>query len=43
MNVKMTELRELEMELKEEQEKVAEYTPSIERIHKIDKQLSLLR
>ena len=29
MNVKMKELRELEISLKEEQEKVAEYAPSI--------------
>ena len=43
MNVKMTELRTLEKELKDEQEKVAEYTPSIERISDIDTQLSLLR
>ena len=36
MNVKMMELRELEMELKDEQEKVGEYAPSIERIQEID-------
>ena len=39
MNVKMKELRELEISLKEEQEKVAEYAPSISRIHEIDEQL----
>ena len=43
MNVKMAELRTLEKELKDEQGKVAEYTPSIERVYEIDTQLSLLR
>ena len=43
MNVKMKELRELELSLKEEQERVAEYGPSISRIHKIDEQLTSLR
>ena len=43
MNVKMKELRELELSLKEEQEKVAEYGPSISRIHEIDEQLVSLR
>ena len=36
MNVKMMELRELEIELKDEQEKVGEYAPAIERIREID-------
>ena len=36
MNVKIMELRELEIELKEEQEKMGEYAPSIERIREID-------
>ena len=43
MNVKMKELRDLELELKGEQEKVAEYAPSIERIHEIDELLRELR
>lgn len=43
MNMKVTELRDLELELKEEQGKVAEYAPSIERIHRIDKRLTTLR
>ena len=43
MNVKMKELRELEVSLKEEQAKVAEYAPSISRIHEIEEQLSSLR
>ena len=43
MNVKLKELRELELSLKEEQEKVAEYAPSISRIHEIEEQLSSLR
>jgi uncharacterized protein YhaN len=43
MNVKMKELRELEVSLKEEQGKVEEYAPSISRIHEINEQLSSLR
>ncbi|HJF31597.1 MAG TPA: AAA family ATPase [Sporosarcina psychrophila] len=43
MNVKIAELRELELELKDEQEKVAEYTPSIERIQAIDDRLTELQ
>lgn len=43
MNVKMKELRELEVSLKEEQGRVEEYAPSISRIHEIDEQLSSLR
>ncbi|WP_342537582.1 AAA family ATPase [Sporosarcina sp. FSL K6-1540] len=43
MNVKIMELRELEIELKEEQEKVGEYAPSIERIREIDDLLTELR
>ena len=43
MNVKMAELRMLEKELKDEQEKVAEYAPSIERVYEIETELSLLR
>lgn len=43
MNVKMTELRILEKELKAEQEKVAGYTPSIEKVFDIDAEISLLR
>lgn len=42
MNVKIKELRNLEKEVSEEQLKVAEYMPSIERIREIDKQLSSL-
>ena len=43
MNVKIMELRELEIELKDEQEKVKEYAPSIERIQEIDELLTGLR
>ncbi|WP_172372933.1 ATP-binding protein [Sporosarcina jiandibaonis] len=43
MNLKMKELRELEVSLKEEQEKVEEYAPSISRIHEIEEQLASLR
>ena len=43
MNLKMTELRELESELKIEQAKVEEYAPSVERINEIDINLSVLR
>jgi len=43
MNVKMLELRELEIELKVEQEKVGEYAPSIERIREIDNLVTELR
>ena len=43
MNVKIMELRELEIELKDEQEKVEEYAPSIERIREIDELLTGLR
>jgi len=43
MNVKIMELRELEIELKDEQEKVGEYAPSIERIREIDDLLTELR
>lgn len=43
MNVKIMELRELEIELKEEQGKVGEYAPSIERIREIDDLLTELR
>nr|WP_246880663.1 AAA family ATPase [Sporosarcina sp. 6E9] len=43
MNVKMKELRELEISLKEEQEKVEEFAPSISRIHEIEERLSSLR
>ncbi|KAA0944339.1 AAA family ATPase [Sporosarcina sp. ANT_H38] len=43
MNVKIMELRELEIELKDEQEKVGEYAPSIERIGEIDNLLIELR
>ena len=39
MNVKIAELRELEIELKEEQEKMGEYAPSIERIREIDERV----
>lgn len=42
MNVKVTELRSLELELKEEQEKIEEYAPSIKRIHQIEEQLAIL-
>ncbi|WP_342506211.1 AAA family ATPase [Sporosarcina sp. FSL K6-2383] len=38
MNVKMMELRELEMELKDAQGKVAEYAPAIQRLQEIDTQ-----
>lgn len=41
MNVKMKELRELELELKEEQKKVDEYGPLIERVKVIDEQLHI--
>ncbi|WP_203248682.1 ATP-binding protein [Sporosarcina beigongshangi] len=40
MNVKMMELRELEIELKDAQGKVAEYAPAIQRLQEIDKQLT---
>ncbi|MBO0588957.1 AAA family ATPase [Sporosarcina sp. E16_8] len=43
MNVKIMELRELEIELKDEQQKVGEYAPSIERIREIDDLLTELR
>lgn len=43
MNVKIMELRELEIELKDEQQKVGEYAPSIERIREIDDLLTDLR
>ncbi|WP_342514540.1 AAA family ATPase [Sporosarcina sp. FSL K6-1522] len=43
MNVKIAELRDLEMELKNEQTKVAEYVPAIERIQQIDGRLTALR
>ena len=43
MNVKIKELRELEIELTEEQTKVEEYTPSINRIYEIDAHLATLR
>ncbi|WP_186672126.1 AAA family ATPase [Sporosarcina sp. BP05] len=43
MNVKIMEIRELEIELKDEQEKVGEYAPSIERIREIDDLLTELR
>lgn len=43
MNVKIVELRELEIELKAEQEKVGEYAPSIERIREIDDLVTELR
>ena len=43
MNAKMTELRELESELKIEQAKVEEYAPSIKRIIEIDNKLLTLR
>ncbi|MBE1554911.1 ATP-binding protein [Sporosarcina limicola] len=43
MNVKMAELRELEIELKEEQGKATAYAPSIERIQEINQRLAELR
>jgi uncharacterized protein YhaN len=43
MNIKIMELRELEIELKDEQGKVGEYAPSIERIQEIEKLLTELR
>ncbi|MFC5591747.1 AAA family ATPase [Sporosarcina soli] len=43
MNVKMAELRELELELKKEQEKIADYAPAVERIRQIDERLQHLR
>ncbi len=43
MNVKIVELRELELELKEEQGKVEEYAPSIKRLEEIDVHLIELR
>ncbi|MER2088924.1 MAG: AAA family ATPase [Sporosarcina sp.] len=43
MNLKIAELRELEKELKDEQEKIAEYTPLLERIQKIDERISVVR
>ncbi len=43
MNVKMQELRELEIELKVEEERVAAYAPSIGRIRKIAEMLATLR
>ncbi|MFD1926986.1 AAA family ATPase [Sporosarcina siberiensis] len=39
MNVKIAELRELELDIKVEQEKVEEYTPAINRINYIDAEL----
>ncbi len=42
MNIKMTELRNLAKELKDEQEKIAGYAPSMKRIHDIDIELNLL-
>ncbi|WP_438312561.1 AAA family ATPase [Sporosarcina sp. FA9] len=39
MNVKIAELRELELDIKMEQEKVEEYTPAINRINYIDTEL----
>ena len=39
----MMELRELEVELKEEQEKIEEYAPAMERIREIDERLTELR
>jgi len=43
MNLKMKELRAIELELKEEQAKVEQYGPSIERIQKVDERLALLQ
>lgn len=43
MNVKMAELRELELELKKEQEKIADYAPAVKRIRQIDERLHQLR
>lgn len=42
LNVKMKELRTLEIDLQEEQKKVVEYTPAINRLHEIDKRLAVL-
>lgn len=42
INVKMKELRALEIDLQEEQKKVVEYTPAINRIHEIDERLTVL-
>ena len=43
MNVKIAELREMEIELKKEQDKIGEYAPSIERIREIDERLAELQ
>lgn len=43
MNVKMAELRELELALKKEQEKIADYAPTVERIRQIEVRLQQLR
>ena len=43
LNVKMKELRTLEVALQEAQKKVTEYTPAIERIHQIDEQLTRIK
>ncbi|WP_318616721.1 ATP-binding protein [Sporosarcina sp. YIM B06819] len=42
INVKMLELRELELELKEAQGKVAEYAPAIQQLQEIDARLTKL-
>lgn len=42
MNVKIDELRQLEIDLKKEQEKIEEYAPAVQKIEEIDKQLNTL-
>lgn len=42
INVKIKELRALEIDLQEEQKKIVEYTPAINRIHEIDGRLTVL-